>query len=359
MMKYVMYILLAVGALAVVAELLHASPLLIFVAAGLGLIPLAGILGDGTEALAKYTGPRLGGLLNATLGNAVELIITTLALWQGAVNPAVRESSLLLVKASITGSIMGNVLLILGASIFLGGLKYGIQRFDRSQSGINMSMLLLAVIAISIPSIFSQAIDEVNHPGVEYLTLGIAAVMLLVYALGIVFTQRLGHVTEVSHDSGHAPSWSKRQAIMILIAATAAIALLSEILVGAVEPVVTQFGISEFFLGIILIPIVGNVAEHLVAVQAAMRDDMELSLAISWGSSLQIALFVTPLLVFISLAFGNPMTLTFTTFEIVTLAAVSLIAAFISQDGESNWLEGVMLLSIYLIVAIAAFFVPF
>jgi len=353
-----MYILLAVGAGAVFADLLHASPLLIFVAAGLGLIPLAGILGDGTEVLAKYTGPRLGGLLNATLGNAVELIITTLALWQGAINPEAREASLLIVKASITGSIMGNVLLILGASIFLGGLKHGIQRFDRSQAGINMSMLLLAVIAISIPSIFSQAIDEVNHPGVEYLTLGIAAVMIVVYALSIIFTQRLGHVTEISHDSGHAPNWTKRQAIIVLVVATAAIALLSEIFVGSVEPVVTQFGISEFFLGIILIPIVGNIAEHLVAVEAGMRNDMELSLAISWGSSLQIALFVTPLLVFLSLALGNPMTLTFTVFEVVTLFAVALIAAFVSQDGESNWLEGVMLLSLYLIVAIAAFFVP-
>jgi Ca2+:H+ antiporter len=301
--------------------------------------------------LAIYTGPKIGGLLNATLGNAAELIISI---------AAIREGLLQLVLASITGSILGNLLLILGFSVLLGGLKFGIQTFDQRQAGVNSTMLILAIIALAVPSLFSYSIDQVNHAGVEYLSLGTALVMMAVYALSILFSFKTADTTDelTEVQEHHQPEWSRRTALMVLVAATVAIAYLSEVLVGAVEPVVEELGITEFFLGIILIPLVGNVAEHVVAVQVAIKNKIELSLAISLGSSLQVALFVAPLLVFISLALGHPLTLTFNIFELIALFAASLIAALIALDGESNWLEGVQLLGVYLIIGIGFFFLP-
>ncbi len=359
-LKYLNYGLLIFSLAAVTAEILHWSPLVVFFAAALGVVPLAGFLGKATEELALYTGPKLGGLLNATLGNAAELIITIVAIWTGATNPELREGLLELVKASITGSILGNLLLILGASILLGGLKFTRQRFNRNQAGVNATMLILAVIALAIPSLFSHSIETVNRAGVEYLSIGVAVVMIVVYVLSIIFSFQTEDTPAdtTPDDTRHQPQWSKRTAIIVLIAATAGIAWLSEALVGAVEPVVEALGISEFFLGIILIPLVGNVAEHVVAVQMALKNKMELSLAISLGSSLQIALFVAPLLVFISLLMNNPLTLTFNIFELVALFAATLIATFIALDGESNWLEGAQLLGVYVIIGIAFFFLP-
>ncbi len=358
-MKYLNYGLLIFIVVAILAEFLHGPPVVIFFAAAIGVVPLAGFMGKSTEELAIYTGPKLGGLLNATLGNAAELIITIVAIRAGAMNPALREGLIELVKASITGSILGNLLLILGFSILLGGLKFATQTFDRTQAGVNATMLILSVIALAIPSLFSQTIEPANHAGVEYLSIGVAIVMIIVYALSITFSfQAAGppHDTAEAHD--HEPTWSMRQAIIVLVVSTVAIAYLSEVLVGAVEPVVEELGITEFFLGIILIPLVGNVAEHVVAVQMAVKNRMELSLAISLGSSLQIALFVAPLLVFISLAMGNPLTLTFNSFELIALFAAVLIAAFIAMDGKSNWLEGAQLLAVYVIIGIAFFFLP-
>jgi Ca2+:H+ antiporter len=277
----------------------------------------------------------------------------------GALNPELREGLIELVKASITGSILGNLLLILGFSILLGGLKFGTQTFDRTQAGVNATTLILAIIALAVPSFFSQSIEAVNHAGVEYLSIGVAIVMIVVYGLSLLFSfQTAGtpHDSTEAHD--HEPEWSVRRSLVVLTVATVAIAFLSELLVGAVEPVVTELGITEFFLGIILIPLVGNVAEHVVAVQMALKNKMELSLAISLGSSLQIALFVAPLLVFISLALGNPLTLTFNSFELIALFAAVLISAFIALDGENNWLEGTQLLGVYVIIGIAFFFLP-
>jgi len=323
------------------------------------VVPLAGFMGKATEELAVYTGPKLGGLLNATLGNAAELIITIVAIRTGAMHPELREGLMTLVKASITGSIIGNLLLILGFSMLLGGIRHGIQKFDRTQAGVNSTMLILAIIALAIPSFFSGAIDEVNHIGVEYLSIGVAVVMMIVYALSILFSFRIANTQdELAQAHEHHPSWSITTSVIVLIASTAGIAYLSELLVGSVEPVGTQLGISEFFLGIILIPLVGNVAEHVVAVQVAIKNKMELSLAISLGSSLQIALFVAPLLVFISLLMGNPLTLTFNSFEIIALVGAGLISALIALDGESNWLEGAQLLGVYVIIGIAFFFLP-
>ena len=347
-MKY-LNILLIFAPIAIIGQFLGWSPTLLFAASALAVVPAAGILGQATEELAVHTGPRLGGLLNATLGNAAELIITLFA---------IRAGLLELVKASITGSIIGNVLLVLGFSILLGGIKNGEQHFDRTQAGANATQLLMAVLALVIPSLFFFAHTEATGP-VEWLSLGTAITMLVIYALGLVFAFRrtspepdLGQETRAEHHGG----WTVRRSIILLLAATGLIAWLSEILVGAVEHTVAALGISEFFIGIIVVPLVGNVAEHTVAVQTAWKNKMELSLAVSLGSSLQIALFVAPVLVFLSLLMGHPLTLVFNQFEIIALFAGILIAALVAQDGESNWLEGAQLLGVYVILALAFFF---
>jgi Ca2+:H+ antiporter len=360
--KYLNF-LLVFGILAIVADLLGWSPVLVFISSGLAMIPLAGMMGEATEALAAHTGPRLGGLLNATLGNAAELIITVFAIREGVVNPAVANKMLELVRASLTGSVLGNVLLVLGFSIVMGGLRHGRQKFEQRHAGLNATMLMLAVAALAIPSIFSHSIERVDHDAVEYLSLGVAGVMIVLYVLALVF--QLRNSAEYTYEDDHyqtarqeAPHWSARKAGIVLVLATLAIAWMSEILVGSVEHVVLQVGITEFFLGIIIIPIIGNVAEHTVAVQVALKNQMELSLAISVGSSLQIALFVAPLLVFVSLLMGNPLTLVFNQFELIALMAAVLIAGQVSLDGESNWLEGAMLLAIYIIIGLAFFWLP-
>ncbi|MGD2206998.1 MAG: calcium/proton exchanger, partial [Anaerolineae bacterium] len=306
-------LLLVFGVVAIVAELLGWSPVLVFTSSGLAMIPLAGLMGEATEALAAHTGPRLGGLLNATLGNAAELIITLFAIREGVVNPNVADQMLELVRASLTGSVLGNILLVLGLSILLGGLRHGTQKFERSHAGLNATMLMLAVAALVIPSIFSHSIETVDHDAVEYLSLGVAGVMIGLYVLALIYQLRRRnavqrHAPAAEHD---AVPWSARKAGIVLILSTLAIAWMSESLVGSVEHVVLEIGITEFFLGIIIIPLVGNVAEHLVGVQVALKNQMELSLSISVGSSLQIALFVAPLLVFVSLLMGNPLTLVF------------------------------------------------
>jgi Ca2+:H+ antiporter len=361
-MKYLNVLLVFVIA-AIVSDLAGWNPTIVFIASGLAMVPLAGLMGQSTEVLATHTGPRLGGLLNATLGNAAELIITIVAIREGLLNPAINEHMLDLVRASLTGSILGNILLVLGLAIFLGGLRHGTQKFDRGHAGLSATMLLLAVCALVIPSLFSHSIELVNHDAVEYLSLGVAGVMIILYLLALVFQLRNPGTHTIDDDQyeaavHEAPHWSLRRSIIVLLLATGAIVWMSEILVGSVEHVVLEVGISEFFLGIIIIPLIGNVAEHLVAVQVALKNKMELSLAISIGSSLQIALFVAPLLVFISLLMGNPLTLVFNQFELIAMLVAALIAALVSLDGESNWLEGAMLLAIYVIIALAFFWLP-
>jgi Ca2+:H+ antiporter len=355
------YLVLALP-LAIVAELAAFPPLWVFIISAVGVIPMAGFIGQATEALAEHTGPKIGGLLNATLGNAAELIITLVA---------IRAGLLELVKASITGSILGNLLLVMGVSMVVGGARHGIQTFDRRQSGNHAILLTLSILALVIPSIFSHSIGPETSVQVEALSLGVAAVMIVLYVLGILFSLRISSAEnkvknhEETSPLAYPPServkhdgWSVRTSIIVLALATIGVVVLSEILVGAVEHVTETIGLSEFFLGIILIPIVGNVAEHLVAVQVAARNQMELSVEIAISSSLQIALFVAPLLVFISLLMGHPLTLIFNTFELLALGAGVLIAALVSIDGESNWLEGATLLAVYLILGIAFFLLP-
>ncbi len=338
-MKY-LNVLLIFAPIAVLGRFLGWSPTIVFVTSALAVIPAAGLLGQATEELAVHTGPRVGGLLNATLGNAAELIITLFAIRAGLLD---------LVKASITGSILGNILLVMGLSILTGGLKNGVQRFNRTQAGANAVQLILAVLALMVPSIFFFAHTETNGP-VESLSIGTAVAMLIIYVLGLLFAFRFtspepGLGSEVVEETHH-PAWPVGKAVAYLLGATVLIAVLSEFLVAGVEPTVASLGVSEFFIGIIVVPLIGNVAEHLVAVQTALKNKMELSMAVSLGSSLQIALFVAPVLVFISLIMGNPLTLVFNQFEIVALFAGTLIAALVAQDGESNWLEGAQLLAL-------------
>ncbi len=328
----------------------HWSPVAVFVLAALGVTPLAAYIGEATESLAHYTGPRIGALLNATLGNAAELIITIVAVQAGLLE---------LVKASITGSILGNLLLVLGFAMFYGGLKHGVQMFDRRQASRNAILMVLAVIAMLIPSLFSHYIGVDTDPKVEVLSIGVAIIMIVLYALGLL-DANVPTESAISHTlpEDSVEHWSRGQALTVLAGATIAIAWLSEVLVGAAEGVIAGSGISEFFLGIILIPIIGNVAEHFVAVQLAGKNKMDLSVEIAVSSSLQIALFVGPLLVFISLLLGHPLHLVFNQFELLALGMGVIIAVLVSADGESTWLEGAALLAVYLILALAFFLLP-
>lgn len=377
-MRFLRYLLVFVP-LALIAEFFLHNELLIFAFSAIALIPLAGVLGEATEELALHFGPKIGGLLNATLGNAAELIITIIA---------IRAAKYELVKASLTGSIIGNLLLILGFALLLGGLRHGIQRFDRELAGMSASMMTLAVIGLIIPTMFELLIEvrdpnrpleifntEVNDPRLNTISLGVAAVLLLLYVLSIVYQfQTSGNAADDDHGgegrshtgvnetddiATHEPKWSVPFALGLLAASTFAIVFMSEFLVGVVDPVAQSLGVRELFLGVILIPIVGNVAEHLVGVQAAYKNQMDLSLSISLGSSMQIALFVAPLLVFLSLLLGpegRELTLFFSLFEIMVLGLSILTAGLISLDGESNWLEGAMLLAVYVIAGLGFFF---
>ncbi len=345
-MKY-LYALLILVPVAVGLEILGGNPTWVFLASAGALIPLAALLGKATEEFAGYTGPRIGALLSATLGNAAELIITIVA---------IREGLLDLVKASISGSILGNVLFVLGLSLLCGGLKNGRQKFDPHIAGLSATMMTLSVVALAVPALFSIGPHRLIDDAPEFLSIGVAAVLLVLYGLYIFYTIFF-HTGELVGVETHAvPKWSKGFALGVLAATTAAVVVMSEILIGAVEPVVAQWGVTELFLGFVLVPIVGNIAEHLIAVQFAMSNKMDLSIGIAIGSTLQIALFVAPVLVFVSLLLGNPMNLVFNPYELVGLGAAAAIATLVSIDGESNWLEGAQLIAVYMIVALGFFF---
>ncbi|WP_376790888.1 calcium/proton exchanger [Thermoflexus sp.] len=339
-------VLLLAVPLAMLAAALGAGPVVVLALSALALIPLAALIGEATEELASRTGPLVGGLLNATLGNAAELIIAL---------AGIRAGLLDLVKASITGSILGNLLLVLGLSLLVGGWRHGIQRFSRQRAAVMATMTILSLIAMGIPSLFSHTI-AVHHPeAVETMSLGVAGLMLALYGLSVLYALR-AHEPFAVHTPTHT-RWSLYQALGVLVAATIGVVGMSELLVHALEPALHALGLTEFFVGIILIPLVGNVAEHLVAVQMAAENQMDLSLEIAVGSSLQIALLVAPILVFASLALGQPMDLVFHPLELVAMMMAGAIAAFIALDGETNWLEGTQLLAVWGMLGIAFFFV--
>lgn len=348
-----LYWLLLLAPVAGALQATGATAAAVLVAAALAMIPMAGLIGEGTESLAAYAGPRIGGLLNATLGNAAELIITIVA---------IRAGLLELVKASITGSILGNLLLVLGVSMLAGCIRHGDMSFDRRKASSDSILLLLAVTALTVPSLFSQSSEGIEDAAaVEYLSLGVAALMLVIYLLGLVnvFRGQADRLTRKSAEKVmHHPGWTLRGALIVLALATAGVVWLSEILVAQVEPVVAEWGVSEFFLGVVLVPLIGNVSEHMVAVSVALKQQMSLSMEIAVGSSLQIALFVVPFLVFASLVIGNPLTLVFNPFELIALVGAGIIATLVALDGEANWLEGAVLVTLYLILALAFFFLP-
>jgi Ca2+:H+ antiporter len=350
------YAMLVFVPLAVGGRLLGAPALAVFLCAAAGLIPLAALIGRSTEELAHQLGPRYGGLLNATFGNAAELIITILA---------VREGLLTLVKASITGSIIGNTLLVLGGALLAGGLRNGVQRYDARTASLNSAMMILAVAGLYLPATVALTVREVMQ--LEVVSLLVAGVLLLTYVAYLIFTfQRgagergapvAGPVLEaVSPEEG--PGWSRRKALVVLGLATVGAAVVSEALVGTVEPVTHQLGWSEFFVGVIVVALVGNAAEHFSAVQFAWRNHPDVTLAITADSSTQVALFVAPVVVFLSIPLGHPMDLVFVPLELAILGLTTAIFAYICLDGESNWLEGIQLLSLYLMAAAAFYFLP-
>lgn len=362
--KWLRYLLVFVP-LAVLARYVFKNDLLVFAFACIALIPLAGLLGEATEELAVHTGPKVGGLLNATLGNAAELIITIVALSGGKYD---------LVKASLTGSILGNLLLILGFSLLVGGLKNGTQVFDRGLTSMSATMMTLACIGLIIPTLFELIreiqmgnVDVMNtnvrDPALDALSLGVAGILIVLYILSLIYMFRQPDTiasgepgVDGDTEDGHQSKWSVRFALGVLAVSTIAIVFLSEMLVSAIEPVVERLGVSELFIGIIVIPLVGNVAEHIVGVQVAYKNKMDLSLSISLGSSMQIALFVAPLLVFVSLLFGSELTLFFSLFEVAALVLAVLLGTLVSVDGKSNWLEGAQLLAVYVIMALGFYF---
>lgn len=329
------------------------SHALIFITACLAILPLAGWLGEATEHLAYHTGEGIGGLLNATFGNAAELIIALMALHRGLHD---------VVKASLTGSIIGNLLLVTGVSVVAGGLKFKSQYFNRSGARSQATMLLLATIAMVLPATFHALAGD--HPRREHdLSLEISLVLLVTYALSLVFTlkthkQLFGGDGLRDHESEQ-EIWTRKKALGVLAASTAVIAWISEILVGSVEAASHSFGMTSVFVGVIVVAIVGNAAEHSTAVMMAMKNRMDLTLGIALGSSIQIAVFVAPFLVLASYFIGPaPMNLVFTEAEVIAVALSVLIATQITNDGESNWMEGVLLLAVYAILGAVFFYLP-
>ena len=345
---------------AIALDLLHVSPLVIFIASALAIAPLASVLGESTGALAAYSGPSVGGILSATMGNATEMIIAFFALRSGHIN---------VVKASLSGSIIGNLLLVLGLSMVVGGSRHTVQRFSRTTSTMNSAMLMIAVAALVMPAVFNLTVfGTLQHRDIslEHLSLWTSGVLILLYLLNMLFVfrthksvfQQVQHQEEAAHKKDATPQTSRMQAIIALASATVLIAVMSEVLVDQIAPVTKALGMTELFVGVIVVALVGNAAENSTAIMMARQNKMELSMAIATGASTQIALFVAPVLVFLSFAIGHPMTLVFNGFEIAAIILSVLIVEMISADGETNWFEGAQLLAVYAIVAVAFYFVP-
>ncbi len=358
-------VLLAFIPISIAAHLLHWGSLTVFIMSALAIVPLASWMGAATEEIAVVVGPSAGGLLNATFGNATELIIALIALRAGLVE---------VVKASITGSIIGNLLLVMGLSMLLGGLRFKEQEFQPVVARVNASSMNLAVIAILLPTAIQFSSDRglaLNQ--IEKLSIGVAVVLILVYGLTLLFSMKThsylydvgvagveGKAAEAKeseeeseHERPNLKLW-----LGVLLAATLAVAVESELLVGSLEVATEQLGLTPLFTGVILLPIIGNAAEHTTAVTVAMKDKMDLSVSVAVGSSLQIALFVAPVLVIAGWFLGQPMDLDFNPFELVAVVVAVLIANSISSDGKSNWLEGILLLAAYVVLGMSFYFLP-
>ena len=352
------YFLLVFAPIAVVLNLVGADHLILFAMAIIGLIPLAKLIGDSTEHLATHYGATLGSLLNVTFGNAAEIIISVVAINAGLIE---------LVKASITGSILGNIMLIFGLSLIAGGVKHKEQIFNRENAGLQSSLIFLAIIGLAIPTILSttvlKPIDLESQLKLQILSDVLAIVLICVYVAGILFTffthKHLfvapGGAEEVLEQNHN--RWSKRKSFLILGASMVGVVAVSEILVGSVEETSKQFGFGELFVGAIIVGIVGNAAEHSSAILLARKGKIDLSIGIAAGSGTQIALFVVPFLVMVGIILGQPFTLEFTLYELATLFLAAIIMNLIAHDGKSNWFEGIMLTAVYLIIAIGFYFI--
>jgi Ca2+:H+ antiporter len=339
--------LLVLVPVSIVLELAGGNELLIFLTAAGAILPLAGLIGRSTEQLALHTGPRIGGLINATFGNVTELVIAFFLILDDQVD---------IVKASLTGSIIGNLLLVLGLSFLLGGLKHEEQTYNARAASIHATSLVLAVTGLLMPALFALGGRE-SFAQREVVSGTVAAVLMILYAAALLFTLVTHeHLFRTPSPEEH-PEWSRRQAVGMLLVATAFVALEAEFLVSSLEPALEDLGLSEFFVGLIVIPIIGNAAEHSSAIMFALRDKVDVTLEIAIGSSTQIALFVAPALVFISLFVGHPMDFVFSTFEVAAVALSTILVFMISSDGRSNWLEGAQLTGAYAIMAISFFFV--
>jgi Ca2+:H+ antiporter len=330
----------AAAILAVVAgglDLAGAPNTAVFLLSGAALVALAWIVGVATEQLGESSGPKVGGVLNATFGNAAELIITIFA---------IRAGQLEVATASITGSILGNTLLVLGASFLVGGLRHGVQTFDQRIAGMNASMLALAVIGLGLPTAFAAA--RGTGPDTQTISDVTAAILLGLYLLSLVYYFRAGAGGGAHPQVSH---WAARLAVGVLLASTATVAVIADVFVGTLEGVISDLGITATFLGLVIVPIVGNIAENIVGIKIAYQNKMDFSMVVSLGSSLQVALGVAPLLVFVSLLTPHHFDLVFPTIQVIALAAAVTITALIAADGESNWLEGAQLMAVYGIVA--------
>src|SRR3954453_2067340 len=358
------YLLVPFIPLAIVLDIIGASAIAIFFVSAAGVIPTAALMGRATEELAHRSGPGIGGLLNVTFGNAPEIIIALFALGSG-----LHE----VVKASLIGSMLGNILLVLGASMFVGGLGRDRQKFDRTAASAQSAMLLLAAVALVMPAIFELVQgnglplpgDEIrDYPSdVENLSLAVALVLIATYAAGLVFSLKTHRdLFNPEHAAGSEPGtndeggepWTIRKSIIMLAIAGVAVGVMSEILVGSISEAASGVGLSEFFVGAIIVAIVGNAAEHWVAVLVARKDKMDLAVNIAIGSSAQIALFAAPVLVMASFVLGpHPMALVFNGFELGGILLAIIIANHVTSEGESTWYEGVQLLAVYLVLGIA------
>ncbi len=347
--------------IAFVLEFAHANGTLIFVVSGLAIIPLAGLLGEATEHLSEHVGPGIGGLLNATFGNAAELIISIFALRAGLYE---------VVKASITGSIIGNILLVLGLSIVAGGLRFKTQSFNAMAAGMNSTLLLLSTAGLVVPALFFYLLSthEVAPEQITRLdldvSLDVAIVLFITYVLSLVFSlQTHKHLFDTTDyespkDGAYTP-WSVRRSVIVLALATVAVAFMSEFLVHTIEAVTEAAGMTEVFVGVIIIAIVGNAAEHSAAVMMALKNKMDITVTIAIGSSSQVALFLAPVLVFLSYFIGpQAMDLVFTPLEVLAIILSAILVNFVALDGKSHWMEGVQLLAVYFILGIAFYFLP-
>jgi len=350
--KLFMPLLIATFVLSALSHYMHWGAGVEFAFAGLAILFAAGLLGKATESVAHYAGQRIGGLLNATFGNAAELIIAIFLIKEGLFE---------IVKASLTGAIIGNLLLVLGVSAFAGGLKFKEQKFNVHLAGQNASLMLLGIIALFIPAIFVKT-EHISAEDTLTISEIVAAFLILAYVGWLIysmFTHKdlLADNEDTKADHGESPTWSKGMSVVMLVVATVLVAFISEWLVHTLDTFSARFGLSELFVGAFVVAIVGNAAEHSAAVMLAMKNKIGAAVEIAVGSSLQIALFVAPVLVFVSLLFGGGMNLIFTTIELAAIAVAVLIATSISRDGSTTWFEGMLLLFVYVILGVSFFFV--